>query len=77
MYCINFENAILHSLNFNRPRGPNRTWTDEEMYEMMDKINRGYTYQDVTDGTHVPISTLWTRLITYSIHFYWAKIHVN
>ena len=42
-------------------RAPNRTWTDEEMMEMMDKINRGFTYQDVTDGTHIPISTLWTR----------------
>ena len=42
-------------------RGRNRQWTDEDMYTMMEKINRGFTYQDVTDGTHVPISTLWTR----------------
>ena len=39
----------------------NREWTDEEMLEMIDKINQDFTYQDVTDGTHVPISTLWTR----------------
>ena len=42
-------------------RGQTRLWTDDEMLDMMDKINRGYTYQDVTDGTHVPISTMWTR----------------
>ena len=42
-------------------RGPNRLWTDEEMIQMIDQINRGCTYQDVTDRTHVPISTLWTR----------------
>ena len=39
----------------------NREWTDEDMYDMIEKINQGYTYQDVTDGTHVPILTLWTR----------------
>ena len=39
----------------------NRQWSDEEILEMMDKINNGYTYQDCTDGTHVPISTLWSR----------------
>ena len=42
-------------------QGQNRQWSDEQMYQMMDKINRGFTYQNVTDGTHVPISTLCTR----------------
>ena len=39
----------------------NRLWTDEEMIDLIEKINKGFKYQDVTDGTHVPISTLWTR----------------
>ena len=35
------------------------------MLEMIAKINRGFTYQDVTDKTHVPISTLWTSYLKY------------
>ena len=42
-------------------RGQTRLWMDDEMLQMMDKINRGFTYHNVTDGTHIPISTLWTR----------------
>ena len=42
-------------------RGPNRQWSDEELLELIEKIKNGYTYQDVTEGKLVPISTLWTR----------------
>ena len=52
---------------FIHSRGQPRVWTDEEMLELMDKINQGYTYMDVMDGTHVPISNLWTRLLEYFI----------
>ena len=41
--------------------GQTRQWTDDEMFDLIDKINQGYMYMDVTDRTHIPISTLWTR----------------
>ena len=38
------------------------------MFKLINKINQGYTYQDVTDGTHVPISTLWTRYLDFILY---------
>ena len=54
---------VLIYIRAQQGKKKNRQWTDEEILLMIDKINNGYTYQDVTDGTHVPISTLWTRFI--------------
>ena len=38
-----------------------RQWTDDDLMLMIDRILQGYTYRDVTEGTLVPMSTLWTR----------------
>ena len=51
----------------NRDHGQNvggtRLWTDEQLIEMIRKILEGHMYRDVTEGTVVPMSTLWTRLL--------------
>ena len=38
-----------------------RQWSDEEMLDLLDKIQKGFTYRDVMDGKTVSMSTLWMR----------------
>ena len=53
-----------------------RVWSDEQMIEMVTKILQGFTYRDITDGTLVPMSTLWTRLyiILLSLDVYFVDL---
>ena len=63
LYFINRRQQDLPHRKRTEEEAVNRRWSDEEILEMIDKIHKGFTYQDVTDGKHVPISTLWTRFL--------------
>ena len=43
------------------PQRKNREWSDKDMFHLMELINAGHSYQTVTDGMQIPISTLWMR----------------
>ena len=61
-WCLSKVTALLMHLNiYSSPKRSFRQWSDELMLEMVDRINQGEKYQDVTKDTFVPISTLWTR----------------
>ena len=52
----------------------NRLWSDNELLEMIEQIQLGNTYQDVTTGKDVPIATLWTRFARINLNNYLQKI---